>query len=204
MEGAGDIGLSIVEAVSNMLGEIKWNDITISLSGFVDMLSNGISAAVKSMSSAETSIVQAISDFLGKINWNDAQVNLSAFGTSIINGIATAIASAASGATDIANAIVDLIAKVDWTNFGEQMSNLCGSLISALLEGMKNITPDLSELMSALGRGIAAAGSAIGDVASVIVTDLVSALLSPDNWLKLIEAGGAIVKGIATGILNLA
>lgn len=201
--GIGNFGESVVGAIGTALSNINWKELTVSLDGFVDMLANGISAGITAAADATSRIVASIGSLLGNINWEDFGDTAKEIGATIIAGIVQGMKTAISGASQIIGAIADLIKNIDWAEAGSAAADLAASLFDSIMDGAVNLVPDVFELLSALGRGIAAAGEGLGEAAGALITKLATGLLDPENWEKLLKVGGEIARGLATGLLEL-
>lgn len=201
IKATGTVATSLVDTLGSVLGDIDWESVTVSLDGFASMLINGIVNGIENLSTAATSIVTAIGNLLGNVDWTQFSQHAQKIGGTLIDGIVTGITTLTSGATDIVNAISDTIEKINWAELGDAASDLAGSLFDGIVEGLGKL--DFNDFLTAIGNGIAAAGEGLGEAAGSIVNNLITAILTPANWLKLIELGGKLIEGIATGILNL-
>lgn len=204
IKGLGEVGVSIVEAVGNVLGNINWDSVSVSLNGFADMLLNGIKKGIQALTQMDVGIYTALGNLFGKIDWSTVSNVTDSLATTLINGITEGLKANVRGAAQVLGAISDMLGKIDWSKLGDTVGSLAQTLFDGIAEGAKTLVPDLSELISAIGRGIEAAAGSLGELAGSLIGNIVKFVLSPDNWLKLIQLGGEIVNGIATGIENLA
>lgn len=199
----GNFGESVVGAIGTALTNINWNELSVSLDGFATMLSNGISEGISKAANAASNIVDAVGNLLGSVDWSEFDDAAQQVGSTLISGMVQGLKSLTNGSSQIVSAISELIQNIDWNEAASDAADIAESLFTGLLEGAATITPDVSELLSAIGRGISAAGDGLGRAAGTIIEKIVTAILTPDNWVKLVKAGGEIVRGLGEGIINL-
>jgi len=199
----GNLGVDIVKAIGSILASIDWESVTVGLDGFGQMLTNGLVNGIAALGDAGFKIIVAIGDILANVDWSAVGDTAADLGEMLIDGIIAGVGALANAGTQLVTAITDVIGKIKWDEVGTAAVDLAGKLFDGLLKGAASITPDVSELMSALGRGIAAAGTALGDAAGSIISGLVTAICSPESWTTLVKVGGEIVRGLAEGIVNL-
>lgn len=190
----------IVSAIGSFTG---WDTLTSTFNSLASSMMDSIVRGIGTVSSAGADIVGAIGGLIGNINWSELGEIAKSIGSTLISGMVSGLKAIGAGGTQIVEAITGLIGSINWGEMAESASNLAGSLINGIMSGFASLTPDMGNLWDAIGRGIAAAGDALGTVAGTIIGNLVQALFSPENWQMLIETGGQIVNGIATGIMNL-
>ena len=203
IENLGDLGVDIVQAVGSMLNGIDWDSVTISLDGFANMLINGVVKGIQALATAGADIVTAVGSVLGDVDWTQLGSSAESIGSTLIDGIVTGLGALTTGATSIVNAVVDMFSKIDWSELGTATASLATTLLDGIIAGFTDLVPDMSGLLSAIGRGISAAGEGLGEAAGAIVNKLVEFIITPENWMKLLELGATLIEGIATGILEL-
>lgn len=199
----GDLGVDIVEAVSGILSSINWETVTVGLDGFGQMLTNGIVNGISALGTAGAKIVEAVGNLFVDLDWSGLADTTARLGNVLIDGIVKGVGALANAGTQIVTALTTVISNVNWEEVGTAAVDLAGKLFDGLLTGAAEITPDVSALMSSLGRGISAAGAGLGEAAGSLIANLVTAICSPENWTSLVATGGEIVRGLGEGIINL-
>lgn len=199
----GDLSVNIIGAVGNILSSINWENVTVSLEGFGQMLTTGLVKGISALGTAGAKIVEAVGNLFVDLDWTALADTTARLGNVLIDGIIKGIGALANAGAQIVTALTTVISNVNWKEVGTATVDLAGKLFDGLLTGAAEITPDVSALMSALGRGIAAAGAGLGEAAGSLIANLVTAICSPENWTALVATGGEIVRGLGEGIINL-
>lgn len=202
-----DHAVAITQFVTDLISSISsfggWATLASYFNTIASSIIDGIVAAIPQIANAGVNIVNAIGSLMSGIDWTTLGSTAEMIGTTLIDGIVAGLSATASGATSIVNALTSMIYKIEWAELGESAANLATTLIDGIMTGSASLVPDMTELYSAIGRGIAAAGEGLGTVAGELINKLVVGMLTPENWAKLLNVGLTIVNGIALGISEL-
>ena len=202
--GLDEVSVSLIEAIGNLLEKIDWDSVSVSLDGFANMLMEGFRRGINALTTLSVDVIDAIGNLFTKIDWEKATAFTGNLATILILGIYKGINAMTTGATQILEAISGLLQRIDWEKAADTVSSLAQVIFDGICEGAKTLVPNATELISAIGRGIEAAAGGLGEFAGTLVGNIVKFVLSPENWLKLLQLGVKILEGIATGITNLA
>lgn len=194
----------IVTALGDTLATVPWADNIGNLTSLGQAIFSAIAEAIRGAGSIATSIVEALGTAFSGIQWDDVSLNLDAFADMVLNGIVNGLGAMAEAGATVLNAISTALGNIKWEDVTDTISGFAKKIFEGIVEGAKNLTPDLSEVISALGRGIKAAGTALGTVAGNLIGDLVTYITDINNLTRLVELGGDILRAIAAGIANLA
>lgn len=182
-------------------------DDTHGLGGVVTAIAGGIGTAASNIASAASDIggelIGALTADDGKLIsdlFTNASTVVSAIGSKIVDAAGSITASATSLATKLLSGLND----IDWATLGTQagigLSGIAGSLLDSIVAGAPAVIADAGPLVDAIGAGIGNAGEALGSAAGVLVEGIVTYLLTPDNWQKLLTVGASLGGGILRGM----
>lgn len=150
-----------------------------------------------------TAIGVALVDGIADIKWTEVFTSAGSVVNSLLAPLIKADSAILSGATKLMGAVTDAMGKIDFSGIGATLGTVATNLIGGILDYMPERIERAGELVDKIADGIAAAGDALGRAASGLISGLVTWLLTPENWLKLLQAGASLVEGISKGIISL-
>ena len=185
-------------------------DDTHGLGGVVTAIAGGIGAAAGNIASAASDIG---SELIGALTKDDgkligdlltnASVIVGAIGGKIVDAAGDIAASATSLATNLLSGLND----IDWATLGSQvgisLGNIAGNLLDGIITNAPKVIDNAGPLVDAIGEGIAGAGEALGSAGGRLIGSLITWMLSPENWERLLKLGASLVMGIGEGMTHI-
>jgi TP901 family phage tail tape measure protein len=199
VSAATDIGKALIKGIS----EIDWATIFDTAGTVVTDIGAQITAVSASIYTAAADLAKALVEGIAKVDWASMVDTFGQIATGLLDNLVTAIPTVTASLTSIASSIAEGIAAIDWNGIGDSLGNIAKKLISGILDNLPATIEGVGPLVEKIGDGIVAAVSALGDAASGLISGLVEAILTPANWVKLMQLGDSICEGIAQGILHL-
>lgn len=169
------------------------------LSAIVGAIGN----ATVSFGEAAEKIVGAIYSQMAGIDWTKVATSASSFATTLIDKIGEQIPKATTALESLGAKIATGVRKVNWAGMTSVFTETAAAIIDGILDNAPTVIEGAGKIIDAIGEGIVSAVDALGQVAGQLIGGIIKFVLTPDNWLRLMELGNSILAGIGEGMIKI-
>lgn len=194
----------IINAASEFLSGINWEDVKLTLSGVGENVVSAISAAITAAKNGSITLITAVGDLLTKAfskeNLKAATDTLLAAGAGILTAIVAGINTGAGASAEILTAFTDMLNSVDWGGAAYTLTTFVGDLIREIATAIGNV--NFAEVMEAIGTALAAAVAGLHSVCEGIAIAICEFIVNADTWIALGKAILSIIGGVFSGVMS--
>lgn len=181
-----------------------WTDTDGNIATFAKTILSALTTDITGNESGD--VASAFGTLISGISQEDISAAANSLAKVIFDAIVAGIGAITSGAASLAGAIGGFLGSLNEADFGTSIGTAATTVMDAIFDGIADVTttPDMSALVSNIGKGIEESISFLGDIAGSIV----GYILSEEGTASIIAAGtgiaGALGQGIGLGIYGLA
>ena len=193
--GIGDF----VKKLAGKIADFDWTNVGTYVSTIATNFISALAEKIRGLGDLAVDIIEALGTIISGKFGTSFITSATTIATDLIATIAGEIPGLFETAKNIISSLGTLISNIPWSEAGSALGTIVTNLVDSIVTTINGGGFDFAGIIEALGEGIVAVSDGLSSFAGRLIEKLITFLLDPENYAKLVEAGSKIAWQIVKG-----